>query len=88
MQEGRIIVEINLSEFGGIVGALMIVGAVLKNAVPEFPNRLIPLVILILGVASYLALTHGWSDEGQWVAAVVAAATAVGAHSGIKNSLQ
>ena len=80
--------EININEFGSIVGALLIVGAVLKNAIPEFPNRLIPLVILILGVISYLALTHGWSDEGQWVAAVVAAATATGAHSGIKNSFQ
>ena len=80
--------EINLNEFGSTVAALLIVGAILKNALPQFPNRLIPLVILVLGVLSYLALTHGWDDSAQWVTAVVAAATAVGAHSGIKNSLQ
>jgi hypothetical protein len=80
--------EINVSEFGSVVAALMIVGAILKNAIPNFPNRLIPLVILVLGVIFYLALTGGWGDCKQWVAAVVAAATATGAHSGIKNSFQ
>jgi hypothetical protein len=81
-------VQINVTEFGAVVAALMVVGAILKNALPEFPNRLIPLIILVLGVVAYLAITAGWGDPKAWVAAVVAAATAVGAHSGIKNSLQ
>jgi hypothetical protein len=65
----------------------MALGAVLKNALPNFPNRLIPVVILLLGMAAYLTLTAGWGEPQQWVAAVVAAATAVGTHSGLKNTL-
>jgi hypothetical protein len=80
-------ININLTEFGGVIAALMVVGGILKNALPGFPNRLIPLVILFLGVLSYLALTHGWNDSSQWVAAVVAAATATGTHSGVKNTI-
>ncbi len=39
-------ININLTEFGGVIAALMVVGGILKNALPGFPNRLIPLVIL------------------------------------------
>lgn len=80
-------ININLAEFGGVIVALLTVGALLKNAFPNFPNRLIPLLTWALGLLAYLALSNGWADSKQWIAAVVAAATATGMHSGIKNSV-
>lgn len=80
-------VTINLAEFGGVILALLTVGALLKNAFPQFPNRLIPFCTWLLGVVAYLAISNGWKQPAQWIAAVVAAATATGAHSGIKNSM-
>lgn len=80
--------QINIAEFGSVVAGLMLVGAILKHAFPAFPNRLIPLATLLLGIVSYLTLTGGWTSGPQWIAAVIAAATATGAHSGIKNTLQ
>jgi hypothetical protein len=79
---------LDLTQFGGVIVALLTVGALLKNAFPAFPNRLIPLVTWVLGVAAYQSLTAGWPDPRQWVAAVVAAATATGIHSGLKNSVE
>lgn len=79
--------NINIQEFGGTIAALLVVGTILKNAFPAFPNRLIPLVTWVLGVLAYLALSKGWGDPQQWIAAVVAAATATGVHSGIKNTM-
>lgn len=81
-------ININLAEFGGVIAALLIVGAIFKNAFPNFPNRLIPLFTWVLGVLAYLALSKGWTDATQWIAAIIAAATATGTHSGIKNSFQ
>lgn len=78
---------INVGEFASIVAGLMLVGAILKNAIPQLPNRWIPLITWILGVIAYLSLTNGWKDANQWIAAIVTAATATGAHSGIKNTL-
>lgn len=80
-------ININLAEFGGVILALLSVGALLKHAFPNFPNRLIPLFTWVLGVVAYLAISKGWADAGQWIAAVVAAATATGAHSGVKNTM-
>lgn len=79
--------NINLTEFGGVIAALLIVGALLKNAFPSFPNRLIPLSTWLLGVLAYLAISKGWADPGQWIVAIVAAATATGTHSSVKNTL-
>lgn len=81
-------ININLAEFGGVILALLTVGALLKNAFPNVPNRIIPFTTWALGVVAYLAISKGWSDPGQWIAAIVAAATATGAHSGVKNTLQ
>jgi len=79
---------LNLQEFGGVIVGLLTVGALLKNAFPKFPNRLIPLLTWVLGVVGYQALVTGWTDPKQWLAAVIAAATATGIHSGIKNTVQ
>lgn len=79
-------IKINLDQFAVVVIALLTVGAILKNAIPSFPNRLIPLVTLLLAIAAYQSLVNGWHDPRQWVAALVAAATATGFHSGLKNS--
>lgn len=79
---------ININEFGGVIVGLLLVGAIFKNAFPSFPNRLIPLLTWILGVLSYLALTKGWTDSQQWIAAIIAAASATGIHSGIKNTME
>lgn len=79
--------NIDITQFTGLIAALMLVGFIFKNAVPAFPNRFIPLITLILGFVGYLVISKGWSDPSQYVAALIAAATATGAHSGIKNLL-
>lgn len=81
-------ININLSEFGGVVVALLIVGSILKNAFPNLPNRIIPLITWVLGVVAYLSLSGGWTNSQAWIAAIVASATATGTHSGIKNTFQ
>lgn len=81
-------INIDLTEFGGVITALLVVGAILKNAFPKFPNRAIPAITWILGVLAYLTLAKGWGDPQQWLAAIVTAATATGLHSGIKNTVQ
>lgn len=79
-------ISINLAEFGSVAGVLLVLGAVLKNAFPNFPNRFIPLLTWIVGVLAYLALSGAWSDPKQWIAAILASATATGIHSGVKNT--
>ena len=81
-------IEINLAEFGGILAGLWVVGAILKNAFPSLPNRIIPLIIFGLGTVAYVASLSAWTDSKAWIAGLVASATAVGAHSGIKNSFE
>lgn len=79
---------ININEFGSVIVGLLLVGAIFKNAFPSFPNRFIPLLTWLMGVAAYLALTNGWANSQQWLAAIIAAASATGIHSGIKNTFQ
>ncbi|MCX7915076.1 MAG: hypothetical protein N3A53_02070 [Verrucomicrobiae bacterium] len=79
---------INIGEFGGVIAALIILGAILKNAFPAFPNRFIPLTTWLLGVIAYQTLTNGWGDGASWLAAIITAATATGTHSAFKNTLQ
>ncbi len=80
--------NINLDQFGSVILALLTVGAILRYAFPTFPNRFIPAITWGFGVLAYLTLTSGWTDSKQWLAAVVAAATATGTHSAIKNTVQ
>lgn len=79
---------INIAEFGGVIAGLIIVGSILKNAFPNFPNRFIPLTTWLLGVIAYMTITKGWADGQNWIAAIITAATATGTHSAIKNSLE
>jgi hypothetical protein len=46
------------------------------------------LVTWVLGVLAYQVLTSGWSQPAQWLAAVIAAATATGTYSAVKNTVQ
>jgi hypothetical protein len=79
---------IDLTEFGAIVAAILVLGAIFKNAFPSFPNRLIPLLTWGVAVIAYLVSSDGWADPKQWLAAAIAAATATGIHSGVKNTMQ
>ena len=80
--------NINLEEYGATIVGMMAVGSILKNAFPSFPNRLIPLVTWVLGVAAYLAMSKGWGDPQQWLAGIITAASATGLHSATKNTIQ
>lgn len=80
--------QINITDFGGTIAGLLVVGGILKNAFPNFPNRLIPLVTWVLGVAAYLAMSKGWGDPQQWMAGIITAASATGLHSATKNTMQ
>lgn len=71
----------------GILSALLLVGAILKHAV-GFPTKYIPLLLLVGGELCWLAMTRGWSDPAQWLAGLIAVASAIGVHSGVKNSFE
>ncbi|HNR70428.1 MAG TPA: phage holin family protein [Verrucomicrobiota bacterium] len=79
--------NIEIGEFGSVIAALLVVGAILKHAFPSFPNNKIPLVTFILGTLAYVAMVKGWGNVQQWIAGVVAAVTATGAHSSVQNVL-
>lgn len=76
-------------EVGVVITGLLLVGGLLKNAFPSFPNRFIPLLTWILGVPSFLALSAAgaWTDPAAWTNAALLCASATGIHSGLKNSL-
>lgn len=70
----------------GLVAALMAVGAILKHAIPKLPNRFIPLILLVLGVPSYVVMVGGNSWTAQnLIMGVGLVAISIGIHSGIKN---
>lgn len=78
----------NLQDAGAVVAGLMLVGAILKHAVPQLPNRWIPLITMVLGVPAYVAVSTGFESATvqTWITAVLVSATATGAHSGLKNT--
>jgi hypothetical protein len=67
-----------------IMGALLAVGAVLKHAIPAFPNRFIPLVTLLAGTAAMLWWV-GCCDKHAILNAVLVSLAATGLHSTTKN---
>ena len=67
---------IDLTSFGSVIVGLLIIGAIFKNAFPTFPNRFIPLLTWALGTVAYQALVNGWTNPKQWLAAILAAASA------------
>lgn len=79
---------INLAEFGGTILALLAVGAFLKHAFPAFQNRFIPIATWLLGTFAYVTMANGWTDPKQWLAGIIASATATGVHSGVKNTTE
>lgn len=70
---------------GVVIAPLMILGAILKHAFPAFPNRLIPAVTLVAGVPLFMFKSGDVSMNG-FVTALLVSITAVGVHSGIKNT--
>lgn len=79
--------EIDLKSAAGLMAGVFILSALLKNAWDAFPNRLIPITNLVLGVPSYIVLLNGnvWSLQ-KVMEAIFIVAAAVGVHSGLKNT--
>lgn len=75
-----------LVDAGAIISALLIVGGIMKHGFPKIPNRIIPVTTLVLGTIAYMAKTGTWTDMNAWVQSVMVSASAVGIHSGIKNT--
>lgn len=74
---------------GAIIAVLMVVGGILKNAFPDFPNRFVPLITWLIGTFGYMLMTGAsWGDGKAWFNAFMVAASATGIHSGIKNTFQ
>lgn len=73
-----------LVDAGTIIVPLLIVGAILKHAIPQLPNRLIPAIVMVMGTGAYVVRTGDVSLNG-FVTALMVSASAVGIHSGIKN---
>lgn len=71
---------------GKIIPPLLMLGWLLKNAFPKFPNRFIPLLTWLLAVPAFVVFSGDASAKGLVTAAMVAL-TATGIHSGIKNTL-
>lgn len=77
--------KIDLTEFGAVTGAILILGGTLKRS--GVPGKFIPAITWLLGIIAYLALTSGWTDGASWVAGFMAAASGTGLHSASKNTL-
>lgn len=77
----------NPEQLAGTIAALLVVGAILKNAFPNFPNRFIPLLTWILGTVAVCSQTGQWNFNGV-LSAFLLAASATGIHSGIKNTIE
>ena len=75
-----------LTDLAIIIGPLLILGAILKNAFPAFPNRLIPLLTWLLGTVGYCLSIGSWTGASLFQG-ILLSATATGIHSGLKNSL-
>jgi hypothetical protein len=75
------------TQAGVIIVGLLTAGAVLKTALPKFPNRLIPAVTLVLGTAAMIIVTGDHTASGL-VNAFLVATSATGIHSGIKNTFE
>lgn len=78
---------INIGEFAGVVGGIIVAIEVVKRAFPAFPARLVPLLTLVLAVPAYLTLVGGWDNPQQYIAAFVASVTATGTYSGIRATV-
>lgn len=77
------------TDAGALIVGLMLVGVILKNAFPDFPNRLIPLCTFIMGTLGYMVMTDSPMASGKaWFTSILVAATATGLHSGLKNTFQ
>jgi hypothetical protein len=76
---------VDIGDAGVIILPLLIVGLILKNAFPAFPNRFIPLLTLIAGTGGFVLKTGNTSANGIFTAFLVAA-SATGIHSGFKNT--
>ncbi|HOP99099.1 MAG TPA: hypothetical protein PLK78_16905 [Verrucomicrobiota bacterium] len=77
----------DLAQFGPVVAGLLIIGTVLKGYTP-INTRLIPPILLAIGVIAYMAITRAWGDIIQWFLALSVVANAVGIHSGVKNTIE
>jgi len=76
-----------LVKAGVIVGALIAFGTYLKQGVPSLPNRAIPLMIALIGTG----LTIWWSGNHTAAGIITAfsvSMTAIGIHSGVKNTFE
>ena len=63
-----------------LAAALVIVGALLKHAVPtEAVNRWIPLILVLGGVPLFCALVGAWG-AAECIQGLIAAASATGFH--------
>lgn len=65
-----------------------IVGMILKNAFTSFNNKLIPIVLIPVGIVAVLWM-NGWSITPDTVfAGVCSAVASIGLHSGGKNTIE
>lgn len=63
-----------------LAAALVIIGALLKHAVPsEAVNRWIPLILVVVGVPLFCSLVGAWGPA-ELVQGLIAAASATGFH--------
>lgn len=73
-------VSIDMDDLGLVVGIILIVGGVLKNKT-KLDNDWIPVITWVGGGLLYLGLSDGWGELRQWLAALMAVASATGLHS-------
>lgn len=74
-------VTIDMEDLGYVVGVILLAGTFLKRGLKWFPNDLIPALTWLGGAALYLGLSDGWGELRQWLAALMAVASATGLHS-------
>lgn len=69
----------------GLSGILVMLGAFLKNNTP-IDNNWIPLILLVVAIPTYLAMTWPVDLNGA-IMAVGAALSAVGMHNGTRSTI-
>lgn len=77
--------QIELKDLATVIPVILVLGAILKGALPQLPNRFIPAITWLVGSLVYLVGSNEWTGQGV-VTAILLSASATGIHSGIKNT--
>lgn len=77
--EGLLPPGVDAATFAAIVGAMVMLGGVMKHAFPNVPNRLIPILLLVMGTGATVVMAEAITPR-VFILSFVAVTTAIGTH--------